>query len=452
MPFDILFVSDGNRPTHGLFAGERCREITFGGLSPQLLSSGQMDVLVLAVPADRLRRIDWLSSRASGRRYKILVVLPPESPAEDIEFGLSIADDLTLSSEPADLLRLRLQRLLNACGSDRETAYEGLIAELGRANLVGRDAKFLRTAERMASSARTDLPVLITGETGTGKELFASAIHFMSHRRNRSFIPVDCGGIPDHLFENELFGHVRGAYTDAHGEQRGLAAAAEGGTLFLDEIDSLSLAAQAKLLRFLQERQFKALGSEKWVHADVRIVAASNGDLAQRIAEKQFRQDLYFRLDVLRLEIPPLRDRPQDVGLLARHFLAVHQPAGSQKALSPAALRRLASYHWPGNVRELLNVIQRAIVFSQGAEIDDCDIALFETAQAAGLATGQSDFRKARTATIESFEREYIQQLLTRHQGNVTHAALEAKKERRAFGRLVKRYGLSAKARGAGQI
>jgi DNA-binding NtrC family response regulator len=304
----------------------------------------------------------------------------------------------------------------------------------------------LRTAERIAATARTDLPVLITGETGTGKELFARAIHFMSRRRNHPFIPVDCGGIPDHLFENELFGHVRGAFTDAHTEQRGLAAVAEGGTLFLDEVESLPLAAQAKLLRFLQERQFKALGSERWAQADVRIVAATNRDLVKQTAEKEFRPDLYFRLDVLRLELPPLRERPEDIPLLARYFLAQHEPAGRARSFSPAALRRLTSYHWPGNVRELLNVIQRAIVFSKGAQIDACEIVLSQT-----TTTDRRDFRTAREETIESFERAFVQELLQRHQGNVTHAAKEAGKERRAFGRLIKKYGLRAGACAAGQ-
>ncbi len=152
----------------------------------------------------------------------------------------------------------------------------------------------------------------------------------------KSVIPVDCGGIPDHLFENELFGHVRGAFTDAHGNQRGLASVAETGTLFLDEVDSLSLTAQVKLLRFLQERQFKVLGSERWAQADGRIVAASKRDLARQVAEKQFRQDLYFRLDVLRVEVLPLRERPQDIVLLARHFLSRHQLAGALKSFSPA--------------------------------------------------------------------------------------------------------------------
>jgi DNA-binding NtrC family response regulator len=404
-----------------------------------------VDLLVVAAPAECLARPELQEWRAGSQR-RILAVLPAESPRPDIEFALSIADDLILSSERQDVFDLRVRRLLEACGSEANDAYEGLIAELGRANLVGRDPNFLRTAERIAATARTDLPVLITGETGTGKELFARAIHFMSRRRNHPFIPVDCGGIPDHLFENELFGHVRGAFTDAHTEQRGLAAVAEGGTLFLDEVESLPLAAQAKLLRFLQERQFKALGSERWAQADVRIVAATNRDLVKQTAEKEFRPDLYFRLDVLRLELPPLRERPEDIPLLARYFLAQHEPAGRARSFSPAALRRLTSYHWPGNVRELLNVIQRAIVFSKGAQIDACEIVLSQT-----TTTDRRDFRTAREETIESFERAFVQELLQRHQGNVTHAAKEAGKERRAFGRLIKKYGLRAGACAAGQ-
>jgi DNA-binding NtrC family response regulator len=177
-------------------------------------------------------------------------------------------------------------------------------------------------------------------------------------------------------------------------------------------------------------------------------VAASNRDLARQIADKQFREDLYFRLDVLRLEVPPLRERPRDIALLARHFLLQYQAEGSRKSLSAAALRRLASHPWPGNVRELLNVIQRAIVFSQGLQIEASDIAVSQTP----LPIGRQDFRTAREETVESFERAYVQELLLRHQGNVTHAAREAGKERRAFGRLVKKHGFRATPRAAGQI
>ncbi len=449
MPRNVLVVTDDDSIAGGATGPACCRTfVAWSSFPQQLPESSPVDLLVLVAPAARLTCADVLDWRGRHPRCRMLAVLPPDSTTEDIERALAIADDLTLSSERQDLFELRLRRLLDAGGSDAEAAYEGLIAELGRANLVGKDPNFLRAAERLAAGARTDLPVLITGETGTGKELFARAVHFMSHRRNHPFIPVDCGGIPDQLFENELFGHVRGAFTDARGEQRGLASMAEGGTLFLDEVDSLSPAAQAKLLRFLQERQFRALGSEKWTQGDARILAASNRDLARQIAEKQFRQDLYFRLDVLRVEVPPLRERPRDIPLLAQHFLSQYQQPGMHKALSPAALHRLESHHWPGNVRELLNVIQRAIVFSQGPRIEVSDIALSQEA----VHPRRQDFRTAREETLASFERAYVEQLLQRHQGNITHAAKEAGKERRAFGRLAKKHGFRATTRAAGQI
>jgi len=317
-----------------------------------------------------------------------------------------------------------------------ESTYENLLAALGKANLVGRDPMFLRTAEKIVPSANCDFSALITGETGTGKDLFARAIHFLSRRQSRPFIAVDCAGIPDHLFENELFGHARGAYTDAHDEQKGLAALADKGTLFLDEIDSLSLASQAKLLRFLQDHQFKPLGANRYTHSDVRVIAATNRDLEQHVADKQFRSDLYFRLNVLRLELPPLRARAADIPLLARHFLELYLPPGVRKSLTPGALHRLSAHSWPGNIRELANIIQRAIIFSSGESIDRCDILLPQDS----AATPAGSFRVERREALQNFERGYIERVLRRNQGNITWAAREAGKERRAFGRLVKKY------------
>jgi DNA-binding NtrC family response regulator len=360
----------------------------------------------------------------------------------ELELVCSVADDFVLWPERLEVLQHRISRRVSPTREDEgDRAYENLIREFGQANLVGRDPVFMRIAKRLSLCAQTDFPVLITGETGSGKEVFARAIHFLGKRRNHPFIPVDCAGLPDHLLENELFGHVRGAYTDAHGEQRGMAALAEGGTLFLDEIDSFSLMAQAKLLRFLQDRHFKPLGSEHYAHSDVKIVAASNRALEQLVAEKQFRVDLYYRLAVLHLELPPLRQRPTDIPLLAQHFLMQYQPDGMRKSFSAGALSRLSGHPWPGNVRELINVVQRAIAFSQGPQINAADLALPD-ADAPREPAAIEAFRQVRQKTLQKFEQDYIRDLLGRHGGNITHAAREAGKERRAFGRLVKRYGL----------
>jgi two-component system response regulator GlrR len=424
------------------------QQVSWDAYSRESLLQPGADLVVLVGlpdPFQALELLRWLRARTVSTI--ILAVLPRSVSSAEIDLAASNADDFVLWPERPEVLRQRILRLLAPAAEGEVTAaYENLIRELGRANLVGQDPVFLHIAERLSACAHTAFPVLITGETGTGKEMFARAIHFLSERRNYPFIPVDCAGLPDHLFENEFFGHARGAYTDAHGEQRGLAAMADLGTLFLDEVDALSQAAQAKLLRFLQERQFKPLGSERFIRTDARVVVASNRNLEQQTAEKLFRADLYYRLNVLHLDLPPLRDRPTDIALLAQHFLKTYLPSGVHKSFSLAALNRLTSYRWPGNVRELLNVVQRAIAFSRGAQINSCDIALAPPAQ-----TGTADFRLARQSAIQIFERDYVQELLQRHAGNITHAAREAGKERRAFGRLVKKYGFTAQARAVGR-
>jgi DNA-binding NtrC family response regulator len=290
--------------------------------------------------------------------------------------------------------------------------------------------------------------VLITGETGTGKELFAHAIHSLSKRKSGPFIPVDCGSLPEQLAENELFGHCRGAFTDAHRDQRGLAAMAEDGTLFLDEVDALSLANQAKLLRFLQEGTYRALGAERFMRSNARVIAASNQSIEDRVQQGHFRSDLYFRLNVLRLHLPPLRERREDIVLLARHFLD-HEFASEplRKSFSAAAIHKIESHSWPGNVRELFNAVQRAAVCSRGQSITPHDIPLAnEGATAESNVISGEGFQRARRRAIEQFERVYVENLLARHSGNVTRAASEAGKERRSFGKLVKKYNLGIRA------
>jgi len=325
---------------------------------------------------------------------------------------------------------------------ETEAAAARLSAEMALHNLIGEDPAFRRVLAEIPVVARREGPVLVTGETGTGKELCARAIHHLSPRRNRPFVPVDCAALPDHLIENEIFGHSRGAYTDAHTSQKGLLALADGGTLFLDEIDSLSPAAQSKFLRFLQERSYRPLGSEQFQRADVKVVAATNRDLEQCVRERTFRSDLFYRVSTFRLHMVPLRERPGDVPVLARHFLdTLSRRGGERRAFSEAALRRLSSHSWPGNVRELLNVVERALAFSGGPRILPSDLVLPGTSETTGDEPAGS-FREARARAIEEFERAYVQSLLERHSGNVTQAAREAGKERRAFGRLVKKYGL----------
>jgi DNA-binding NtrC family response regulator len=250
-------------------------------------------------------------------------------------------------------------------------------------------------------------------------------------------VPVDCSALPDTLFENEMFGHERGAFTDAHCRREGLVGLAEKGTLFLDEIDSLALGVQAKLLRLLQEKTYRPLGSDRFRTADVRILAASNRDLAEAVRLGRLRADLFFRLDVLRLRLPPLRERAADAVLLAERFL---RDLGPGRTLSPAAARKIAAHRWPGNVRELWTVVQRAWVSAEGPRILASDVEL--PGRVCEPVDPERPFKDARGAAVAEFESRYVAELLRRHGGNVTRAARAAGAERRAFGRLARKYGL----------
>lgn len=341
-------------------------------------------------------------------------------------------------------VRLRLRRLLGEKGgtgtpSHRVEETHGLSRLPG---FIGESRPFLEVVQQMQGLAGCDITVLITGETGTGKELFARAIHYHSARQGKPFIPVTCGALPEHLAENELFGHTKGAFTDASSAQKGLVGEAEGGTLFLDEVDTLSAAVQVKILRFLQEHEYRPLGCSTTTTADVRIIAATNADLWQQVQAKRFREDLYYRLNIVGLHLPPLRQRPEDIPLLAGYFLRHygHTYRRGVFSLSPEALYKLAAYSWPGNVRELESVMQRAVVLASGPVLQAHDIAI---SSPYGQDMSPLDsFHKAKARLIEQFERTYLCNLLTVNEGNITRAARQAGKERRAFQRLLDKHGL----------
>ena len=312
----------------------------------------------------------------------------------------------------------------------------------GLPQLLGESPAFLAEIRKIPLLAQCDVNVLISGETGTGKELCARAIHYLSPRAGRPFIAVNCGAIPVELVENELFGHERGAFTDASTAQGGLIHEAEGGTLFLDEIACLPLLAQVKLLRFLQDKEYRRLGSTKTQQGDVRVVAAMNIDLEEAVREGKLRQDLYYRLNIIPLVLPPLRERREDIPLLARYFLAKYAARLNKDVTdcSPDVMQLLVLYEWPGNVRELEHTIERAVVLSEQAVIHKADIILPRVAASAH----QDSFQEAKAKVIAQFERTYIQGLLLAHQGNITKAARAAQKNRRAFWQLMRKHLLDA--------
>jgi transcriptional regulator with GAF, ATPase, and Fis domain len=293
--------------------------------------------------------------------------------------------------------------------------------------------------------AVTDATVAIFGESGTGKELVARTVHNSSPRHDAPFVVVNCAAIPETLLEDELFGHVRGAFTDATRDREGLLAAAHTGTMFLDEIGDLPLPLQAKLLRVLQSQEFRRIGDDQDRRVDVRIITATDRDLDELVARGSFRQDLYYRINVFPMHLPPLRERREDIALLVHHFVHKYRARLGRPidAVSPAALARLAAYDFPGNVRELENKIHQAMVVAAGTTIEEADIALPPPAETSPLAVDVSrPFRELKQETIDTFERSYLTELLRVHRGNLAQAARAAGMDRKNLWALVERHGL----------
>jgi DNA-binding NtrC family response regulator len=349
--------------------------------------------------------------------------------------------------EVAACLKSSIARKPGSLRTEVDLVTQKLAPEVGLQDLIGCSASFNRVLQEIRVLARVDATVLIVGETGTGKDMSGRAIHYSSPRSSRPFLPVNCGAIPDELFANELFGHERGAFTDARARHSGLIQEAEGGTLFLDDIESLSLNNQAKLLRFLQCKEYTPLGLGKPRTANVRVIAATNADLVEMVRQKRFREDLYFRLEVMKLSLPPLRQRLGDIPVLA-NYLVSRYSAAYGKILGPLtdrALQKLCACNWPGNVRQLENVIHKAVVYSISEVLTESD---FDLDTAENRSTSSDDFRllpfdQARGEVLSRFEREYVTHLLQVCGGNITRAARYAGKHRRSFWEIMRRNNLT---------
>jgi DNA-binding NtrC family response regulator len=335
-----------------------------------------------------------------------------------------------------------------------------LTARTGRAGpksgLIGASRAIRDVLAKVEMFSACDAPVLIEGETGTGKELAARALHYQSPRRGEPFVPINCAALPEQLVVNELFGHRRGAFTGAERQQAGLVEQAGRGTILFDEVDSLTLPAQAVMLRFLQDQEYRPLGGGAVRTGAARIVAASNARMTDKLKDCSFRQDLFYRLGVLTLHLPPLRERRDDILLLAGHFLARFRQryGGPTRRLSREALTALEAHDWPGNVRELENRLHRAFVLSPGDEIDGthlglgCGIGGEPAAEASGRPCGAFAVAKARA--VADFEQDYLSRLMSLTNGNISAASRAARKERRTLARLLKKYGIDRRAYVAG--
>jgi len=312
--------------------------------------------------------------------------------------------------------------------------------------LAGDDPRLLRVLEIVGRVAPTGASVLVTGENGTGKELVAEALHRNSKRRDRAFVKVNLGGVSQSLFESELFGHVRGAFTDARADRKGRFELAEGGTIFLDEIGELDASSQVKLLRVLQDRTYEILGSSAPQKADVRVVSATNRDLHDLVSKGQFREDLLYRLNLIHVHLPPLRERPGDVRLLSRLFLRTFaETYGREVSLTPSAERLLATFPWPGNVRQLRQTLERAILVAGKDTLDATDFqSLLQTEGRARPSSPVDPLPPVGSMTLEEIERAMIAKSLKHHEGNLTRVAESLGMSRPALYRRLEKYGLSS--------
>lgn len=450
MQFCLVIASD----TEVDFARDVVAELgVIAGISTRTAVAGAMafrtdrppDAIVLplstASMSEGIRLIQRVQSEASACH---LLVVGERLTQKDV-VALRACGPLNYLAGPcaARDVAARVRSGLNGSSGASSAEERSLLTPRER-GLVGNSPTFLKQLSRLPTIAGCDAGVLILGETGTGKELCAQAIHYLSARASKPWVAVNCGAIPNDLVEDELFGHVKGAYTTALTDRRGLVRDAEGGTLFLDDVDTLAPGAQAKLLRFLQEKEYRSVGSNTLHRADVRVIAASNQKLADRARQGGFREDLFFRLNVLAVHLPPLRERREDVALLATHFLLKYAQGWKRnvEGISAPALELLLAHAWPGNVRELKHVIERAVLLAEGPVIQAHDIELAGQAESAPAAG--EPFRRAKARAIERFERNYIEQLLSDHQGNISRAARAASKNRRAFWQLIRKHRIEA--------
>lgn len=408
-------------------------------------------LIFLLVSSETMREAGKLlkSIKKAAPDIPVTIVIDACEPDDVFELLKEGAADFITAPLKAFEVLPRAWRMLQQPDHARKLT-QTLRTGLGLKQLIGQSPGFLLQVEKIPLIARCEANVLIAGETGSGKELYARAIHYCSSRASGPFVPVNCGAIPVDLVENELFGHQSGAYTGAVALQTGLIEAASGGTLLLDEIDCLPILAQVKLLRFLQEKEYRPLGSSKMRQADVRIIAASNLNLEETVASGKLRQDLYYRLNIISLTLPPLRERREDIPLLAQHFLVkyANEFANEVEEISPEALHTLMMYGWPGNVRELEHVIERAVLLCKGAILRGSDVAI-GSAQPGAC---QESLQQAKAREIARFEKGYVEALLRVSGGNITRAALVAKKNRRAFWQLIQKHRIDVsrfRAKGA---
>ena len=408
-------------------SGDRCTVCTSGDDALAALGAAPFDVVVTDLNMRGMTGLE-LCERVIASRPDVPVIVITAFGSLESAIGAIRAGAYDFITKPFDIEVLAVAIARAA----QHRALREEVKELRRAldgvrrfdEIIGASSRMQKLFAFLDQIVESDASVLITGESGTGKEVVAGALHRRGRRKAGRFVAIDCAAIPEHLLESELFGHMRGAFTDARADRAGLLVQADGGTLFLDEIGELPLGMQAKLLRALEERRVRPVGADREVSFDTRVLAATNRDLEEAIAEQRFREDLYYRLDVLHVELPPLRSRGNDVLLLAQHF-ALRFAAQEKKAvtgISTAANERLLSYRWPGNVRELRNAIERAIAVTRFSEIVVEDLPERVRSYKASHVIVAGD-NPTELATMHDVERAYILRVMEAVGGNKSLAA-----------------------------
>ncbi|MBN1475526.1 sigma-54-dependent Fis family transcriptional regulator [Candidatus Sumerlaeota bacterium] len=435
------------------FEGHRVVTSTHPEHIVDLLAEHQPDVVLTDLKMPRLDGMGVLrASMEHDDRTPVIIITAYgtiESAVEAVKAGAF--DYLTKPVERTQLTDC-IRRALAHRDAQPERGESGAGGEpRGCETLVGESDAIREVVRLLHRVARTDANVLFTGESGTGKEVAARCLHGASHRRSKPFVPIDCVSLPETLLESELFGHERGAFTGAVGLKPGIFELADGGTVLLDEIGEMSLGLQAKLLRVVQERCFRRIGGREEIHVDVRILSATNRELTAACDEGRFRQDLFFRLNVLTVDMPPLRERYGDVPMLANHFFESLRRRVDKRlrGISPEAMSALEAHTWPGNVRELQNVIERAVVLTDGPLItlEDLPEALQHLPPPGAADEGEGHgFHRAKRQLIDHFERDYLVDLLREHGGNVSRSAQSAGINRRTLYRLIEKFGIDVTA------
>ncbi|WP_243547293.1 sigma-54-dependent transcriptional regulator [Pseudodesulfovibrio tunisiensis] len=455
----ILVVDDEKDFAHGIarllrsrFPEERIATANSGAQALDMIREQPFHVMLtdLNMPGmdgmELMRRVLDIAPQTS------LVMLTAygtiESAVETLKLGAY--DFLTKPIEPDQLFKVAGKGLERSRLLGENSRLRAIVARQGAdGSLVGESLAVRRLKEAVAAVAASEYTVLIRGESGTGKELVARTIHRLSARRDRELVTVNCPAIPDQLLESELFGHVKGAFTGADRDRKGLFLNADRGTLLLDEIGDISLDVQTKLLRCLQEGEIRPVGASRNHAVDVRILASTNQSLEQRMEEHTFREDLYYRLNVLTVQVPPLRDRMEDIPLLAHTFMArsCEEMNACPKEIAPEALAYLCAKPWPGNVRELQNFIRRLAVFASGETVDMAIVRLVESQGGASPgveASPVSAYKDAKDAVLDGFTRAYVNRLLISTSGNVSEAARISSLSRVALQKMLKRLEINA--------